>query len=132
MATYSNAPPGESDRLPDKLIARASLTAGAGEAIPRMQMHNPPHPGESLEGVYLEPCELSIRQVAKRLGVSGSTFQRLVAGKSRVSPDMALRLSRVLGRSAESWLAMQDSYDLWHARQRLDLSALTPMELTPE
>ena len=44
---------------------------------------------------------------------------------------MARRLSRVLGRSAESWLAMQDSYDLWQARQRLDLSALTPMELTP-
>ena len=84
-----------------------------------MQMHNPPHPGEFIEGVYLEPCELSIRQVAERLGVSASTFQRLVAGKSRVSPDMALRLSRVLGRSAESWLAMQVSHDLWQARQRL-------------
>jgi plasmid maintenance system antidote protein VapI len=44
---------------------------------------------------------------------------------------MALRLSRVLGRSAESWLAMQDSHDLWQARQRLELSGLTPMELTP-
>ena len=61
---------------------------------------------------------------------SPSTVQRLVAGKSRVSPDRALRLSRVLGRSAESWLAMQDSYDLWQARQSLDLSGLTPMELT--
>ena len=81
-----------------------------------MQMHNPPRPGEFIEGVYLEPCELSIRQVA---------------GKSRVSPDMALRLSRVLGRSAESWLAMQDNHDLWQARQRLDLSGLSPMELTP-
>ena len=69
--------------------------------------------------------------MAERLGVSASTFQRLVAGKSRVSPDMALRLSRVLGRSAESWLAMQDSHDLWQARQRLDLSGLTLMELTP-
>jgi addiction module HigA family antidote len=77
-----------------------------------MQMHSPPHPGEFIEGVYLEPCELSIRQVAERLGVSASTLQRLVAGKSRVTPDMALRLSRVLGRSAESWLAMQDSHDL--------------------
>ena len=94
-------------------------------------MHNPPHPGEFIEGVYLEPCELSIRQVAERLGVSASTFQRLVACKSRVSPDMALRLSRVLGRSAESWLSMQDSYDLWQARQCLDLSGLTPIELTP-
>ena len=44
---------------------------------------------------------------------------------------MALRLSRVLGRSAESWLSLQDNHDLWQARQRLDFSALTPMELTP-
>ena len=94
-----------------------------------IQMHNPPHPGEFIEGVYLEPCGLSIRQVAKRLDVSASTLQRLIAGKSRVSPDMALRLSRVLGRSAESWLTLQDSHDLWQARQRLDLSALSPMEL---
>ena len=76
-------------------------------------MHNPPHPGEFIEGVYLEPCALSIRQVAERLGVSASTFQR------------------VLGRSAENWLAMQDSHDLWQAHQRLDLSGLTLMELTP-
>ncbi len=96
-----------------------------------MQMHNPLHPGEFIEGVYLEPCELSIRQVAERLGVSASSFQRLVAGKSRVTPDMALRLSRVLGRSAVSWLAMQDSHDLWRARQCLELSVLTPRELTP-
>ena len=95
-----------------------------------MQMHNLPHPGTFIEGVYLEPCAISIRQVAERLGVSASTVQRLVAGKSRVTLDMALRLSRVLGRSAESWLAMQDSYDLWQARQSLDLSGLTPMELT--
>jgi addiction module HigA family antidote len=111
----------------DGHVFALSLSRG----LPLMQMHNPPHPGEFIEGVYLEPCELSIRQVAERLGVSASTFQRLVAGKSRVSPDMALRLSRVLGRSAESWLAMQDSHDLWQARQRLDLSGLTPMELTP-
>jgi addiction module HigA family antidote len=68
--------------------------------------------------------------VAERLDVSASTFQRLIAGKSRVSPDKALRLSRVLGRSAESWLTLQDSHDLWQARQRLDLSSLTPMEFT--
>ena len=67
----------------------------------------------------------------RAIGVSTSTFQRLVAGKSRVSQDMALRLSRLLGRSAESWRAMQASHDLWQARQRLDLSGLTLMELTP-
>jgi plasmid maintenance system antidote protein VapI len=55
-----------------------------------------------------------------------------VAGKSRITPDMALRLSRVLGRNAESWLSLQDSHDLWQARQRPDLSALTPMAAGPE
>ncbi len=64
--------------------------------------------------------------MAERLVVSASTVQRLLAGKSRIR---ALRLSRVLGRSAESWLPMQDSYDLWQARQSLDLSGLTPIEL---
>ena len=97
-------------------------------ALP-IAMHQPPHPGEFITGVYLEPCALSLRQVAERLGVSASTFQRLVTSKSRVTPDMALRLSAVLGRSPESWLALQDSYDLWEARQRLDLSGLTPMQL---
>lgn len=99
-------------------------------ALP-IAMHQPPHPGEFIAGVYLEPCGLSLRQVAERLGVSASTFQRLVTSKSRITPDMALRLSVVLGRSPESWLALQDIYDLWEARQRLDLSGLTPMELMP-
>ena len=67
-------------------------------------MHEPPHPGEFIGGVYLEPCSLTLRQVAERLGVSASRFQRLVTGKSRVTPDMAL----------------QDNYDLWEAQQRLE------------
>ncbi len=67
-------------------------------ALP-IAMHQPPRPGEFITGVYLEPCALSLRQVAERLGVSASTFQRLVTSKSRVTPDMALRLSALLGRS---------------------------------
>ena len=102
------------------LTSRTTTDADAQSAPPR---------GIHRRGVS-RASALSIRQVAERLGVSASTFQRLVAGKSRVSPDMALRLSRVLGRSAESWLVMQDSHDLWQARQRLDLSGLTLMELT--
>lgn len=73
-----------------------------------MAMHNPPHPGEFLREVFLEPFELSARQVAESLNVSASTFNRLLNGESNVSPEMALRLSKTLGRSPESWLAMQD------------------------
>lgn len=93
-----------------------------------MSMHNPPHPGEFIKEVYLEPYNLSSRKVAKNLGVSPSTFVRLLSGDSNISPEMALRLSQVLGRSPESWLAMQDNYSLWVARQKVDLSKVEKIE----
>ncbi len=89
-----------------------------------MSMHNPPHPGEFIREVYIEPFGISSRQVAKNLDVSPSTFIRLLKGHSNISPEMALRLSRVLGRSPESWLAMQDNYSLWIARQNVDLTGV--------
>ena len=76
-----------------------------------MAMHNPPHPGEFIRDIYLEPHGISIRTLAENLGVSPSTLARVVNGRSGVSPEMALRLSKALGRSPESWLAMQQSYD---------------------
>ena len=89
-----------------------------------MSMHNPPHPGEFIREVYIEPFGISSRQVAKNLDVSPSTFIRLLKGHSNISPEMALRLSQVLGRSPESWLAMQDNYSLWIARQNVDLTGV--------
>jgi antitoxin HigA-1 len=86
-----------------------------------MAMHNPPHPGEFIREVYLEPFGLSARQLAEKLGVAPSTLSRVLKGTNRVSPEMALRLAKSLGRSPESWLAMQDKYDLWVARSRVDL-----------
>jgi addiction module HigA family antidote len=92
-------------------------------------MHNPPHPGEFLASVYLEPFGVSGRELAAQLDVSPSTLSRVLTGTSRVTPEMALRLSKAVGRSAESWLAMQDAYDLWVARQTLDLARVRPLEL---
>ncbi len=89
-----------------------------------MSMYNPPHPGEFIREVYLEPLEVSQRTVAAKLKVSPSTFARLINGQSNVSPEMALRLSKTLGRSPESWLAMQSNYDLWHLRQRFNVDEL--------
>lgn len=83
-----------------------------------MRMHNPPHPGEVIDGLYLEPFNVSTRTIAAQLGVSPSTFARVVSGKSAISPDMAIRLSKVLGRSPESWLQMQANHDLWIAQQQ--------------
>ena len=92
-------------------------------------MHSPPHPGEFITGVYLEPFGVTGRALARRLEVAPSTLSRVLNGSNRVSPEMALRLSRALGRSAESWLAMQDSHDLWVARQHLDLQRIEPLQL---
>ncbi len=86
-----------------------------------MSMHNPPHPGEFISSVYLEPNNISGRELAKALDVAASTLSRVLSGGSRVTPEMALRLSKALGRSPESWLAMQDAHDLWLARQHVDL-----------
>ncbi|MGA8204840.1 MAG: HigA family addiction module antitoxin [Woeseiaceae bacterium] len=87
-----------------------------------MGMHNPPHPGEYIRETYIAPFDISIRSLAQNLDVSPSTLARIVAKRSGVSPEMALRLSKALGRSPESWLAMQHSYDLWEAKKTADLS----------
>jgi len=93
-----------------------------------MAMHNPPHPGEFIRSVYLDPFGLSTRGLAEKLAVSPSTLNRVITGKSGISPDMALRLSKAVGRSAESWLAMQGAYDLWQAKRRIKLDKVEPVE----
>lgn len=93
-----------------------------------MTMHNPPHPGEFIMQIYMEPFNHSCRFVAKQLGVSASTLNRILKTKSAISPEMALRLSKALGRSPESWLLMQNSYDLWQANKKLDLSKVATIE----
>ncbi len=95
-----------------------------------MAMHNPPHPGEFISGVYLEPNGISGRELATKLGVSASTLNRILTGRSSISPEMALRLSKCLGRTPESWLAMQHGYDLWQAKKSVDLRQVESLKLT--
>lgn len=95
-----------------------------------MSMYNPPHPGEFIREVYLEPFHLSARQVAAKLKVSPSTFNRLLNGESNVTPEMALRLSKTLGRSPESWLMLQHNYDLWQAKQRINLAEVEKLAIS--
>jgi antitoxin HigA-1 len=95
-----------------------------------MAMHNPPHPGEFITSVYLEPNGISGRELSAKLGISASTLNRILTGKSGVTPEMALRLSKCLGRSPESWLAMQHGYDLWNAKKHVDLKAVGTLRLT--
>lgn len=89
----------------------------------------PPHPVEFIKEVYLEPLSVSPRSVALKLKVSPSTFSRIIKGQSSISPEMALRLSKCLGRSPESWLLLQDSFDLWQAKQSIDLSEIEPLTI---
>lgn len=93
-----------------------------------MAMHNPPHPGAFIQNVYLEPNDISGRELALKLGVAPSTLNRVLNEASGISPEMALRLSKVLGRSPESWLLMQDHYDLWEAKQNIDLNEIHKIE----
>lgn len=94
-----------------------------------MRHYNPPHPGKFIRRTYIEPFDVSSRQVANSLGVSPSTFSRLIAQKTKMTPDMAIRLSKVLGRSPQSWLQMQMNYDLWQAEQAQPHENLKKLEL---
>ncbi len=94
-----------------------------------MAMHNPPHPGEFITDIYLEPNGISGPELANKLDVAASTLSRILKGTSRVTPEMALRLAKAIGRSPESWLAMQDAHDLWLARQHVDLQRVGKLKL---
>ncbi len=80
-------------------------------------MHNPPHPGEVLKELCIEPLGLSITDAADGLGVSRKTLSAILNGRSGISPEMAIRLSLAFDTSAESWLNQQVQYDLWVARK---------------
>ena len=95
-----------------------------------MAMHNPPHPGEFIQDIYLDPHGISGRELAEKLDVAPSTLSRILKGSSRVTPEMALRLSKALGRTPESWLSLQDAHDLWIARQNVDMNRVVPLQFS--
>jgi antitoxin HigA-1 len=82
-----------------------------------MPMKNPPHPGRSIRTARLEPLRLSVTQGTEVLGVTWQTLNNLLHGKSGISPQMAIRLSKALGSTPETWLRMQLAYDLAQARK---------------
>lgn len=85
-----------------------------------MVTHNPPHPGEEIRELCIEPLGLSVTDAAKGLDVSTKTLSALLNGRFGISPEMAIRLSKAFGGSAESWLIQQAQYDLWQAMQKAD------------
>jgi addiction module HigA family antidote len=93
-----------------------------------MMMHNPPHPGEVLKELCLEPLGLSITEAAEALGVSRKTLSSILNGRAGISPEMAVRLSIAFETTAESWINLQSQYDLWLAekdRKKLKVQKLS-------
>jgi addiction module HigA family antidote len=81
-------------------------------------MHNPPHPGEIIRELCLEPLGLSVTDASKALGVSRKTLSELLNGRSGISPDMAIRLSIAFDTTPESWMNQQTQYDLAKAEKK--------------
>ncbi len=83
-----------------------------------MPMKNPPHPGRTIANACLEPLGLSVTAGARVLGVARPTLSNAINGKAAVSPEMAIRLEKAFGSTADAWLRMQGAYDLAQARGR--------------
>jgi addiction module HigA family antidote len=93
-----------------------------------MRMHNPPHPGEIIREFCIEPLNLSVTEAANALGVTRKTLSALLNGRSGISPEMALRLSKVFGRTPEGWLRLQLQFDLSKTEQSVDIRRLKRVE----
>ena len=84
-----------------------------------MNMHNPPHPGEILRELCLEPLEVTVTDAAEALGVSRKTLSAILNCRSGISPEMAIRLAKAFDTTPESWMNQQMQYDLWNAKNSL-------------
>jgi len=94
-------------------------------------MHNPAHPGEIIRTACLTPLNLTVTAAAEALGITRKALSDLLNGHSGVSPDMAIRLEKVFGTTADSWLRLQMQRDLWQARQRSDHIQVTKRYAVP-
>lgn len=85
-----------------------------------MVMHNPLHPGLVVKDALIDNTGLTVTEAADRIGVTRTTLSRLLNGKSGISPEMALRLSKFFGNSIEMWVNLQVQYDVWQISQHSD------------
>ena len=86
-------------------------------------MHNPPHPGEVLKELYVAPLALSVTELAKALNIARKTLSAILNGHAGISPLMAIKLSTAFDTTPESWLELQNQYDLWHEQKRMEISS---------
>ena len=93
-------------------------------------MYNPPHPGEIIKEVYLDQLELTVTKAARELDVTRKTLSSIINGKSGISPEMAIRLSKAFNTTPQLWMNMQQSYDLWHTQNQIDISKVESLRAT--
>lgn len=89
-----------------------------------MQMHNPPHPGEALRELYINPMHLTVTAVAEGIGVTRKTLSELLNKRHGISPMMAIRLAKAFSTTPESWLNLQQQYDLWQEKKKHKLTKI--------
>lgn len=93
--------------------SKSQITTDVGRRLPRNRP--PTHPGEMLLEEFVKPLDLTQAELARLLDVSYPRLNEIIKGRRSVTPDTALRLSRVLGMSADFWLGLQQDWDLWNA-----------------
>ena len=92
-------------------------------------MYNPPHPGTILLEDWIKPLNFSISEFALKLGTSRKNLSEIVNGKTGISPEMALKIEKATKSRAGFWLDMQQEYDLWQARQHVNLDNVEVIEM---
>lgn len=83
-----------------------------------MQMFNPPHPGETLKVLYLEPLQLDIKSTAEKMSMTRAALSEIVNGRRGITPRVAIKLAKAFGGTAQSWINQQTKYDLWQTQQQ--------------
>ena len=98
-----------------------------------MSMHNPAHPGEILKELLIEPAGVTITDISEHLNISRKTLSKVLNGRGSITPEMALRLELAFKKpSADHWLRLQNSYDLWTARQHKSMLQVRPYEFSSQ
>ena len=119
--------------MPMRSKSQTITKSGVGRRLPKKRP--PTHPGQMLLEEFIKPLELTQTELAQRLSVSYPRLNEIVRGRRSVTPDTALRLSHVLGMSADFWLGLQQDWDLWHAMnspQAVEIKRLKPIPIKTE
>lgn len=110
---------------------KSKLQTTTNKTSRRLPTNRPPtHPGEMLLEEFVKPFKITQTELAQKLGVSYPRLNEIIKGRRSVTPDTALRLSRVLGMSPDFWLGLQQDWDLWHAMnspKAIEIQKLQPL-----